>query len=70
MPMVYGRKHGNGYHGNVTQKVTFVSLVKGTECTSPKVMQFRLREKLIIKKCPATCEFFEQCVAKSGEVRE
>ena len=68
MPIEFGRKHGTGYHGNVYQTVKFTR--NCSECTTPKVMKFRIDNQMIIKNCPDTCEFFEMCIAKSGEVKE
>ena len=67
MPIEMGKRHGNSYANSTYKKIIVTS--KCSECTSPKVMQARIDNKMIIKNCPATCEFFEDCIAKSGEVR-
>lgn len=69
-PVEFGRKHGTGYHGNVDRWVKTKPNSRCSECTSEKVMRFRIENKMVVKNCPSTCEFFEQCVAKSGEVVE
>lgn len=68
MPLDLGKKHGNGYHGNIYQKVVVTK--NCPECTSENVMSFRLKNKMIIKICPDTCDFFERCIEKSGEAME
>ena len=70
MPVEFGRKHGTGYHGNVQREVKFKPNSRAKECTSPAVMRFRISNKLIISQCPSTCDFFEKCVEKSGEVKK
>ena len=66
MPIEIGRAHGNGYHDSIYRKVTMTK--NCSECTNEKVMQGRIDNNLIIKVCPTTCDCFELCVAKSGEV--
>jgi len=68
MPIEMGRRHGNSYTNSTYKKIIFT--FNSSECTSPKIMQARIDNKLVLSQCPATCEFFEECVAKSGEVRE
>ena len=65
MPIDFGKKHGNGYHGNIYKKVIITK--NCSECTSEKVMAFRIKSKMIVKNCPDTCDFFELCIEKSGE---
>jgi len=69
MPIVHGRKHGNGYTNHRDQKITITSFKKSKECTSPKVMQFRIKNDLVLKQCPESCEFFEACLNKSLELK-
>ena len=68
MPIKFGKKHGNGYHDSVYVKVKTTK--NSTECSNEKIMNARIKLNLVIKNCPTTCEFFEKCIAKSGEVKE
>lgn len=68
MPIEMGKKHGNSYTNSTYKKIIVTS--NCSECTTPQVMQARIDNKLVLSQCPATCEFFEKCLAKSGEARE
>lgn len=69
MPIEFGKKHGTGYHANVDRSVKFKTNANAKECTSPKVMKFRLNNDMVLKQCPSTCEFFEECLNKSLELK-
>ena len=63
------RGNGKTNHRTHYYKKT-IATKNASECSSEKVMRFRLLNKMIIKICPDTCDFFEKCIAKSGEVLE
>ena len=56
------RNHRSHYYSGINIKIT-----KG-QCKGEKEMRSRINNAIIIIKCPDTCEFFEKCIAKSGEV--
>ena len=57
------RDHRSHYYSGININVT-----KG-ECNHGVDMLSRINNAIIIIKCPDTCEFFEKCIAKSGEKR-
>ena len=69
MPFEFGRKHGNGYLGNTTRKITFTPLGKET-CDGELGKASRINCGIIRVRCPEACEFFEECLKKSPEVVE
>ena len=58
------RKHRSHYYSGIN-----VNIEKG-QCKDDKSMASRINNGIIIIKCPDTCEFFEACIAKSGEVKK
>jgi len=69
MPFEFGKKHGNGYINHRDQKVVYKPLKKSKECTTPTIMQFRINNDLVLKQCPESCDFFEECLNKSLELK-
>ena len=63
MPIEMGKRHGNSYT-NSTYKKIIVTRNDG-ECTSPAVMNFRIKNKMIEQVCPDTCDFYDKCLEKS-----
>ena len=58
---------GNGKFNHRTHNYTNININKG-ECNHGGDMLSRINNGIVIVKCPNTCEFFEKCIAKSGEV--
>lgn len=57
---------GNGKFNHRTHNYTNINIEKGL-CSDEKTMRSRINNQIIIIKCPKMCEFFEECIAKSGE---
>jgi hypothetical protein len=56
------RNHRSHYYSGIN-----INIEKG-QCKDEKAMSSRINNGIIIIKCLGTCEFFEKCIAKSGEV--
>ena len=62
---------GNSKRNHRSHYYTGVNInIEKSQCKDEKGMASRINNGIIIIKCPDTCEFFEKCIAKSGEVKK